>query len=458
MILKMLQGWKKYGVAATAWVVLFSFDAMPMMASDDGLKFIHNQGGGEIVYGPVRGQTTLPGAMGFMLKQVHAHFSDKPQVGKFFRTKGSTDSIATSFTLTAKTNGSGPISGLVIVAMPPGQQPSAALIYDQAERFKTTASPMMKKLNEAWHADAPQDAKAAIGRGSVAHARPLHSTVFPDNSGSIGLPEGWQITTASQGMMFAQGPNNESFLIGSYIPVMDPGDPQQRQMIQMETQGGRVPLPGNYVAAPYGMPAFKLLQTLSAQTNAKQHKPAASIELMGADDLGKNCTYFKTHVDSHDGKGALFSGITMCIQPPFARGLYAVTINQATLPDGQIDQEKATFQAMYASYKTNDAVINAESRAAIDTIHAIGERAKIYSDASNAAWEIHQQGQQNQQQSFDKRSQAFENYLLDQTVVQDNQRNERGTVYNQYADSLVKADPNRFQYVNTQDYLKGIDY
>ena len=70
----------------------------------------------------------------------------------------------------------------------------------------------------------------------------------------------------------------------------------------------------------------------------------------------------------------------------------------------------------------------------------------------------HQQAYNNQQESQDKRSQAFSNYLLDQTVVQDNQRNERGTVYNQYADSLVKADPNRFQYVNTQDFLKGIDY
>jgi hypothetical protein len=180
--------------------------------------------------------------------------------------------------------------------------------------------------------------------------------------------------------------------------------------------------------------------------------------LINAEDLGNNCKHFKTHVDQHDGKGVMFSSVTMCILQPFMAGMYAVTLNQVMLPEPLLEQEKETLQAMYQSYKTNDAVINAESRQAIDNIHAIGERAKIQSDASHAAWDIHQQAYNNQQESQDKRSQAFSNYLLDQTVVQDNQRNERGTVYNQYADSLVKADPNRFQYVNTQDFLKGIDY
>ena len=455
---------KRYAIAFCWLTSVFFIVAQLARAADDGLKFIHNASGGEIVYGPVSGQSTLPGAMGFMLKRVHGHFGDRPQVGKFFRTKGSSDSIATSFTLTAKTNGNGPISGLVIVAMPAGQRPSAAVIYDQAERFKTTAGPMMKKLNEAWNADAPREAKPGPGQtgpgsaGPAGHALPLHQTAFPDNSGSIGLPEGWQITSGQQGTIFAQGPNDEGLVMGMYVPVLDPGNPQQRQMIQMETQGGRQPLPGMYVAIPYGGDPFKTFVSISAQLHAKQRKPPASIELINAESLGNNCTHLKTHIDQHDGKGVLFASTTMCVLQPFMPGSYAVTLNQVALPENLLEKEKATLQAMYLSYKTNDAVINAESRQAIDNIHAIGERAKIQADASHAAWDIHQQAYNNQQESQDKRSQAFSNYLLDQTVVQDNQRNERGTVYNQYADSLVKADPNRFQYVNTQDFLKGIDY
>ena len=122
------------------------------------------------------------------------------------------------------------------------------------------------------------------------------------------------------------------------------------------------------------------------------------------------------------------------------------------------DREMPTLEAMCRSWKENAAVIGQETQTAVNNIHEIGKRAQIQRDASNAAWETHQQGYYAQQDSQDRSNQAFSNYQLDLSVVQDNQRNERGTVYNSYADALVKADPNRYQYVPTQDFLKGIDY
>ena len=436
---------------------LFLAAAPVAFAADGGLQFIHNPGGGEIVYGSIAGQSTLPGAMGFVLKQVHGHFGDRPQVGKFFHTQGS-DSIATFFTLTAKTQGGAKIAGLVIVAMEGKGQPTAAVVYDDAQRFSKTANPMMKKLNEVWHTDSAKAGSDTGKAGAAGPVAPLRQTVFSDNSGSIGLPAGWQITYAQQGAMSATGPNGETFLVGMYVPVMDPNNPQQRQMIQMETQGGRLPLPGSYVAVPYGMQPFRLLQALSAQMHAKQRKQPAAIELLSNEELGNNCHYMTTHIDEHEGKGQQWAGITMCVLQPFMPGTYAVTLNEVILPELLLEQEKATLRAMYASYKTNDAVINAESRAAIDQIHAIGERAKIQADASHAAWDIHQQAYNHQQDVQDRSNQAFSNYLRDETVVHDSQLNERGTVSNGYAESLVKADPNRYQYVPTQDFLKGIDY
>jgi hypothetical protein len=56
------------------------------------------------------------------------------------------------------------------------------------------------------------------------------------------------------------------------------------------------------------------------------------------------------------------------------------------------------------------------------------------------------------------RDQAFSNYLLDQTVIQDNQNNTHGTVWNQNADALVRINPQRYEYVNPPNYWKGIDY
>ena len=59
---------------------------------------------------------------------------------------------------------------------------------------------------------------------------------------------------------------------------------------------------------------------------------------------------------------------------------------------------------------------------------------------------------------IDRSSKAFQNYQLDRSVVRDNDYAERGTVSNSYADSLVRANPDRFQIIQNQDLIKGIDY
>jgi hypothetical protein len=42
----------------------------------DSLKTINNPGGGQILYGPFGGESTLKGAMGAMLRDVHTRLSD----------------------------------------------------------------------------------------------------------------------------------------------------------------------------------------------------------------------------------------------------------------------------------------------------------------------------------------------------------------------------------------------
>ena len=317
-------------------------------------KMIHQPGGGEIAYGAVPNQSTLPGTMGAVLRQVHGKFGEKPQVTRFFRTKGSNDTVATFFTVTAKNDGGKQIAGLALAAMPGGQGATGAVIYDDAKHFTTSMGPLMKKLNEVWNTS------AAKGTGAVAgHVKPLHVTAFPDNSGSIGLPDGWKITAAQQGVMHATGPNNESVHIGVYVPVMDPTNPQQRQMIQMETRGGQAPLPGMYVAVPYGTEPLSMLQDISKQLHAKQHLPPAGIELIDSKDQGNGCRLFNIHLDDHDGKGRMYSSINMCVTKPFTPGMYGVSINQVVLPENLLADEQPTLVAMFQSYKTNDQVINA---------------------------------------------------------------------------------------------------
>ncbi len=91
--------------------------AMSARAADNSLKTIDNPGGGQIIYGPLNDQSSLKDAMVAMLRNIHGHFGDRPEIGKLFQTRGS-DTLATFFTVTAKTQGGKQFAGLVIVSMP----------------------------------------------------------------------------------------------------------------------------------------------------------------------------------------------------------------------------------------------------------------------------------------------------------------------------------------------------
>jgi hypothetical protein len=101
---------------------------------------------------------------------------------------------------------------------------------------------------------------------------------------------------------------------------------------------------------------------------------------------------------------------------------------------------------------------NAIAAPGIAAIHEIGRRAAQQAADIHAREDFHRQSVEQRWDSQDKRNQAFSNYLLDQTVIQDNQNNAQGTLWNQDADALVRSNPQRYESVNAPNYWKGIDY
>jgi len=92
--------------------------------------------------------------MGYMLRQIHGHYGDRPQVGKLFQDH-SGESLAAFFNVTARNSGGQRIGGLVMVSVPRGGQPSAAVITDDAQRFPKTVNPMLQRLNAEWKSTLP---------------------------------------------------------------------------------------------------------------------------------------------------------------------------------------------------------------------------------------------------------------------------------------------------------------
>ena len=95
---------------------------------------------------------------------------------------------------------------------------------------------------------------------------------------------------------------------------------------------------------------------------------------------------------------------------------------------------------------------------------------KQQSDQQTRQWaqqyvnQIHQVGQQATQRMNEtednnaRNDQGFDNYLLDQSVVQNNATGGHSTQWNSTANQMVRANPGKYQIVSTPNYIRGTDY
>jgi hypothetical protein len=227
--------------------------------------------------------------------------------------------LAAFFSVTDNKNGGRRMLGLIVAALAAGGQGRAAVLSDDAQRFPQTVNSLLQRLSAELNSN-PGSSKPPGGAASSGVADSLHPVAFPDNSGSISLPPGWQIKSARMGAVQADGPKGERLIFGLYVPVIDPTNPQARYMMNMETQGGRVPLPGLYVAIPYGTEPGRAYVSAAAQLAQKQGKPAPDINITKVTDgpsQGRvTAKIIQADMDAHDGKGLVALSVQLQIVPP----------------------------------------------------------------------------------------------------------------------------------------------
>jgi hypothetical protein len=401
--------------------------------------------------------------MAMMLRTVHGHFGDRPKIGKFFQVRGS-HSLATFFSVTAKKQDGERITGLVIVSMPSGMKPAAAVLFDRADRFGTTEPLLMKKLSEAWKSQEtspepdPEPAAAPARGGAI---QPLQVTTFPDRSGHVGLPAGWRIIQAGGGTVHAAGPQGESIHFGVILRgIYNPGNPKSREMLSYLNKTHKP-----YFLCRSSADLVGAYQAISQQNHQRMGTPVPSLKVVSLTRLQPNqyevqAVLVRAEIDNHDGKGPLRSSLRLGATREDMSGAWSMYISGAMVPDRLADEEWPTMTAMYASYGQDAAVINGQTAVVIAGIHQVTANslkqsadANAANDRRNQAFDAAHEGGSKHNQSEDgaKYNKSFENYQLDQTVVQDNESSARGTLGYASADSLVKNNPNRYQYVPTQD-------
>jgi hypothetical protein len=452
---------------------------------------VNSPEGGRIMYGVVGGATSQAGGMASILRAVHANCGERPQIGRVFKF-GGTDTVGVFFTVVNHPAGNVKVAGLVMAARNPSQQVEAALLSDEASRFGKTVNPMLKELLSEWHpggAMSTASASKGSGSGSTAGGHPsppgeLHTVAASDNSVSIGVPDGWTLDPASgRGAIIVKGPHGEVFAFNMMRNAVDPSSQWQRNFSR---QGGR-PLPGSIIYPYHGNLARVFPDLFQAWRRSLGQGPA-KLQIDKIDQTpppqgapqGEECVIVKGHVDP-DGNGMQTMSDMMCATLPVSWGGYMVILHHSLFPNSLAEQQESTIGAMMASWKRNAQVLNQQlaedmrqkqasdqatlawGRQAVAHINAIGANATARNNAAQEMHDMQNRSFEYHEDSISRNGQGFSNYLLDQTVVQDNNMYNNGTighgtVWNSAADALVKANPNRFQIVDTPNYWQGIDY
>lgn len=429
--------------------------ALPAQA---GLKTLQSPQGGIIVYGQVEGARSQAGAMGSVLRSVHTQCGERPKVGKPFQVRG-TRSVAVFFTVTRRTQGNKAVAGMVIAADGAPGRMEAALVTDDAARFGKTVNPMLTQLFGVW-SPAGEAAPAPAARGRIA---PMHTITLRDRSASLAVPDGWQLDPQSGGgSAKVTGPQGQIVYFNQTRMALDLTDPGTRRL----AQSGIRPRTASSIVCPFNVDPvrafpdrFHQFFRLNGVTLNSGNCRFDKVEQVPS-PRGQSCVHATGQVNP-DGKGMREMNVVLSTGN-YVSGTYLVIIFITLCPVALADRERATLEALFGSFQMNQAVVNQQASAiaapGIARIRAIGAAAKAASDASNAANERHNQAWRANQDSRDRTNAGFHNYLLDQTVIQDSHNNAHGTAWNSTADALVRANPERYQVVQTPNFWKGIDY
>jgi hypothetical protein len=400
--------------------------------------------------------------MGAVLRSLHTQYGDRPQVGKVFQVRG-TNSVAVFFTLVKRNQGNLQVAGLLIVSKSTDGHLEAALVSDDANRFGSSVNPMLKTLFGVWN---PGNDAHPVPAGA-SHTVPLQPYSLPDHSASVSLPDAWTVQPSSgMGTIIAKGPNGEAVALGYPFLAMDLRNSRVVRLKAWSETQGRNTVYGRTLYYPYGTDLARTFVDLNAMAREKTGLRPPSVQITNETPVpsagGSHCARLTGQIDALDGNGVKEMNAVFCVGPLAPGGDYGSVVYYTAVPVARADNERATMGEILASFTVNEAVVGAQSRAiakpAIDAIHEIGRRAAQQAADAHAANDAHNRSVEKQWDAQDKRNQEFSNYLLDQTVIQDNELNAHGTVWNQTADALVRSNPQRYEYVNSPNYWKGIDY
>jgi hypothetical protein len=141
--------------------------------------------------------------------------------------------------------------------------------------------------------------------------------------------------------------------------------------------------------------------------------------------------------------------------------MWSVSNSFIFLPDTEIGRQGRTANAILNSVRIDFGAVAQQGAAIRKVFQEKFDTMLATTRSENAAREQHVRqflaNDRAAQEGMHKQAVAMENYSLDRAVVVDTRNGAHGTVGSNFADTLVKGNPN-YQKVPAKDLLAGVDY
>ncbi len=450
--------------------------AAPVLAGPAraAITTIDNPGGGRIIAGDLpAADSSTRAALIDVLRRTHAYFGARPEVGRFLLTQDGTTALA-FFRVTAQGTA---VKGLALARVAPGAGPQGAILFDRAERFPTTLSPMLHRLEALAAQSAPTPAGYAAAplppapaaadppeAGPAGAAPVLTQEPFPDGSGSVGVPAGWHLRPLGLGNYMIVRPGTPYTLAqGVQFMPMTPGSPVAQMMARFKPRGG----PPEILAAYSPDPAralFAVMRALPGNARIQLLRVLAEKQLR---TMPPGTLWSMELVIRNRHGVPLRVNARAYLQPPFPNGGWMLRLfYYAAAPQTAFDATVPTFRAIEHSVRLNMAVIQrrmaSEHQAFEHGLHERQRQFETYMHAQNSAYQANlarnEAGILAGQDASHAAVRAYIRSLQGVGVVADTQTGRHYEAPSGYVGSVAGPNPGRFQAVPLAGYIKGEDY
>jgi hypothetical protein len=423
----------------------------------EGLHSLNPPSGGAVVYGTLENQKDQTTGMIYMLRQVHGHFGDRPALGKLVQARDGS-SLAAFFTLTDNNFTHTQQGGMVMIDTVNGQM-MAAVLTDEFKHFAASEPGMVRALMTAWHPASSNGGAAYSNQGGSQTVFNASTRLYPatggDHSVNINLPQGWKVTGMAGGSVTAAGPNGE--FIGAALTWQGMSQLMSRDL-------------------------FLSYVKMANEIRQRAGKPQLTFQLTSQTQLDGNSgggiiAYFI--VDAHEGAGPC-KGVAQISR--WAGG--ALNVTETWIPVRLYDAEQPLMVKIVNGAHQNE-VFSAESAANAESIRQTGIRNQNQTNAINARSDASAASYESQRQAFNNRynvggitqangnyqatgnaqtdemnagSQDMQNYILDRGVVQSTSTGTYATFSDNFADDLVKNNPDKLVSTTNRQLLANGQY